>query len=95
MSNDYTPTFVQFRDGIGWDAEEGCVTPGEREVARKAALERFDRVMAARDAEVAAKALEEAANEVMRNLGVEKFERFAHVTRLRARAAEIRKGAGS
>lgn len=96
MSNDYTPTTEDMAHAIGeWayrtghpenqDRPELLVDDGETMLARW---------LAAHDAEVAAKALEKAADELARYATTVNAYSVA-VGVLRARAAEIRKGAAS
>ncbi len=91
MSNDYTPTTEQVQIMFVGRHEKFY---GPLEKMRRG---QFDRWLAAHDAEVAAKALEEAARNVQDYAdSIDEFETIDDVyTSLSLIAAEIRKGAAS
>ena len=84
MSNDYTPTMRHIEDTYAYQGEAYM----EADKWRR----EFRRALAAHDAEVAAKPLEELIERFAGNDGA---EGIVSVSVLRRRAAEIRKGAAS
>lgn len=89
MSDEYTPTTAQVRDGFAIDpiAEYHDPLTNHTEPGRRA----FDRWLAEHDREVAAEALDDAADAYYNNVSGSKSRPWARMF-LRERAAIIREG---